>query len=167
MKVILGIDPGKQSGWAIFEVTDLTAVAAGEFEGDDLFPDAMPQEARNYHHVVVEVPVGQGPTYPDVVRTGVVAGKLIERFDAEEIERLAVRRRLTHAIHNVFRVTNDTTAWRAVKLILHGSEDADRRGSKKDKRPPGPLAHIKGKDARAALAAAVAWTLPDVPGETK
>jgi|GEM_PF-6315075 len=159
--IILGIDPGKTSGWAIYDATRNLAVSSGEFTGDALPSEAVPITVSV---CVVEVPVGQGPTYPDVVRAGVVAGQLHERLrsvmETHFLERLAIRQRLTTAVHGIFRVTNDPTAWRAVKLILCGREDCDLRGSKKLGREPGPLAHVKGKDARAALAAAVAWTLP-------
>lgn len=153
--MILGIDPGETTGWTLYDEVNKRAVRSGEFERH--FWDVS--VAVDWP-VVIERPVAHGPTRPQVVETAYIAGRLSQLFWTlcplrYELTRLQVRQRLQLATHGVVQVKNDATVWAALK-ILHGGDDSAKRG--------GALYGVKAH-GRAALAVAVAWTLPAAPNE--
>lgn len=144
--LILGIDPGATTGWCAYDAVRRSAVASGCFPRDEV-PHGWPPDI-----VVIERPVAHGPTRPEVVECARIEGMLFERFSGvkptHELTRLQVRQRLQAALHGTIRVFNDSTVWAAV-VQLHGGAAAAK------------IAFPKVKShARAALAVAVAWTLP-------
>lgn len=145
---ILGIDPGVKSGWAIYDSVSRGVVDGGEF---DEF--ALPEFSHRVDVAVLERPVGMGPTRPQMVHCGYVAGRLAERMRrfvrSEELTRLQVCQGLTAAMYGQILVRNDATVWAALKH-LHGGEQAGKKG--------GPLFGVKSH-GRAALAVAVALSL--------
>lgn len=149
---ILGIDPGATTGWCIYDSDAKIAVASGECEGPDLDIVAI-EDAHLVDFAVIEEPFAHGPTRPEVVECAKVFARLDERVSQQMkthcISRHETRRRLQLATHGVVRVANDATVWAAIKL-LHG-DGCDKKG--------GSLYGVKSH-ARAALAAAVAFTLP-------
>lgn len=169
MTRILGVDPGETTGWCLYDSHTKRAGKHGTFPGflvpddlesgkawprDDVEDDDEPIRPR----AVLERPVAHGPTRPHVVECAYTAGRLFsilnERcaLNITELTRLEVRRRLQQATNGVIQVKNDATVWAALKL-LHGGESAAKKG--------GPLYRVTGH-CRAALAVAVAWTLPEV-----
>lgn len=151
MTTILGIDPGATSGWCIYDATARTVVASGQFDGF-AFPHGGLLGADL---CAQERPKGYGPTRPQLVDCGYVAGRLAQQCEGlwldryRELTRLEVCRALSDAVHGVIRVRNDATAWAAL-LELHGGADAAKKG--------GPLHGVKAH-GRAALAVAVACSL--------
>lgn len=149
---VLGIDPGMTTGWCLYDASERRVVAAGNFR--EAIPDVnMPE--HGYDTVVIERPKGYGPTRPQLVECGIVAGDLFRRIadtvpyrEPEWMLRLDVCKALSEATHGEVRVRNDATAWAALKL-LHG-ENCDKKG--------GALYGVKSH-ARAALAVSVAWAL--------
>lgn len=156
MTLILGIDPGATTGWALYDTEKRLVVEAGKSRGIDVVAEAEHQASRA-GVIVVERPQGYGPTRPQMVDCGYVCGYVVASFtaaglDVVERTRLEVCKALTEAVHGVVRVRNDATAWAALKL-LHGGDGCDRKG--------GPLYAIKSH-SRAALAVAVAYALTAV-----
>ncbi len=158
--LILGVDPGETTGWCVYD-SDKKAAAPGmvaETCDVDLWPELLTVGLPSGTTAVVERPVPQGFTRPQVVECAWIAGRLRERlelalaFTTSDLTRLDVRRRLQAATNGVIQVKNDATVWAALKL-LHGGESAAKKG--------GPLYGVTGH-CRAALAVAVAWTLPEV-----
>lgn len=153
--MILGIDPGETTGWTLYDEVNKRAVKSGEFERHAV-DSAVPVD----YVAVIERPVAHGPTRPQVVECAYIAGRLSQLFRTlcpinYEMTRLQVRQRLQLATHGVVRVRNDATVWAALK-ILHGGDDSAKKG--------GALHGVKAH-GRAALAVAVAWTLPAAPNE--
>lgn len=162
MTIILGVDPGETTGWCLYDSHTKRAGKHGTFPGhhvpylwdgvDVTDPLAVAP------HIVIERPVAHGPTRPQVVECAYIAGRLFSGLSSTfavpviELTRLEVRRRLQQATNGVIQVKNDATVWAALKL-LHGGDGAAKRG--------GPLYRVTGH-CRAALAVAVAWTLPEV-----
>lgn len=150
---VLGIDPGAQTGWCLYDSDARRVMASAHFAGFDMPEIDLPCRVDL---AVIERPRGYGPTRPQVVDCAYVAGRLVERVRRElylevyELERREVCRRLSDAMHGVLNVRNDATAWAAL-VALHGGEGAAKRG--------GPLHGVRAHE-RAALAVAVAWTLP-------
>lgn len=163
---ILGIDPGKTTGWCIYDATRKEAIACGEFAEWDV--DAINDPwAGITSRVVVERPKGYGPTRPQLVDCGYVCGRIVERlrfrFTAPKVHELTrhdVCKTLTEATHGVVNVRNDATAWAAL-LLLHGGDAAGEKPRTKkgvEVSPGGALGRVTGH-GRAALAVAVAWSL--------
>lgn len=159
--MILGIDPGETTGWALYDRKMRRAVGSGEFERYTLSNEVIDRYLEGvFEAVVIERPVAHGPTRPQVVECAYVTGRLFQTFlkwhsAASQLTRLQVRQRLQLATHGVVQVKNDATVWAALK-ILHGGDDSAKRG--------GALHGVKAH-GRAALAVAVAWTLPAAPNE--
>jgi hypothetical protein len=150
--IVLGIDPGKTTGWATYCTDDRRVLAAGTF------PDwQVDIPSMHVNAVVIERPKGQGPTFPDVVEAGIAFGWLL-RWAEQKWSRLAwlyrydVKRILRDATLGEVNPTNDATVWAALKL-LHG-EGCDRKPSKKC--PEGGAIGRDKSHERAALAVAVA-----------
>ncbi len=150
---VLGIDPGAQTGWCVYDTEARRVVMTARCDGFELPKQAFPSGA---YVAVVERPRGYGPTRPQVVDCAYVAGRLVERvrnaylLNVHELERREVCRRLSDAMNGVVTVRNDATAWAAL-VALHGGDGAAKRG--------GPLHGVRSHE-RAALAVAVAYTLP-------
>lgn len=165
---ILGIDPGATSGWCIYRCGDavVSVDAAGEFAEDRMLQAIEASRWPFLDAAVIERPVGQGPTRPQVVDCAWVAGQLwrdmLHMLGSEKchfLTRLQIRQVLTSACHGVVRVTNDATAWAAL-VAMHG-DGSDRKPKRKKGvviDQGGVLGSVTGH-ARAALAAAVAWNL--------
>ena len=146
--LVLGIDPGATSGWAVYDSDDKRALRSGQFDGAEF----SGVDVSGVEVCVIERPVGYGPTRPELVECGFVAGQLYERLshdlDMVLMTRLEVKQALTAATRGEVHVKNDTTAWAALKL-LHG-DGCDKKG--------GALYGVKAH-ARAALAVAVAFAI--------
>lgn len=145
--ILLGIDPGKATGWTLYDSTARRVITAGQFPEHLRTPDFTKAETIA-NIIVIERPVAHGPTRPQVVECAWIAGRLRQAVGAEELTRLQIKQALTTATHGEVVVRNDATAWAALKL-LHG-EGCDKRG--------GALHGVKAHE-RAALAVAVAWAL--------
>jgi hypothetical protein len=173
MTIILAIDPGKTIGWAQYDPEHIRPIASGNYEVTDLSGDGLdsrlpaPAYLPPPDYIVIERPVGQGPTRPEMVDCGIVAGELWA--SARELwpwvprrwlRRVHVRQCLQEAVHGTILVRNDSAVWAAV-VALHG-DGSDRRGRKATKKDPGvepgPLAGVSSH-ARAAVATAVAFAL--------
>lgn len=150
---VLGIDPGATTGWCLYHAPTRCVLGAGHFTSHEAPPLDDPHTQFWQGDVaVIERPKGYGPTRPQLVDCGYVAGRLAQRMAlagvVHELTRLDVKQELTEATHGEIRVVSDATAWAALKM-LHGP-DCDRKG--------GPLHGVKAH-ARAALAVAVAFCL--------
>lgn len=172
--MIIGIDPGATTGWCIYDPKSRRAIECGAFAGHDYGGTSFDIEANAtgpgaITAMVLERPKGYGPTRPQLVDCGYVAGRLVERLArrdsvrprvVNELTRLEVCKAITAAVHGQINVRNDATAWAAL-LLLHGGEEAGRKAKHKKGvqiEPPGALGIVTGH-ARAALAVAVAWSL--------
>lgn len=151
---ILGLDPGSTTGWCWYSTEFRSVLSAGQFAAHEIQEDLF--ERLRADHVVIERPRGYGPTRPQLVECGWIAGRLLERVArlsglpvVHELTRLDVCQVLTTAVSGEVRVRNDATAWAALQL-LHGGDTAGKKG--------GPLYGVKAHE-RAALAVAVAWAL--------
>lgn len=148
---ILGIDPGATTGWCRYDTVRACVIAAGEFPGFQ-FPEPTEWLAE-VDVAVIERPKGYGPTRPQLVDCGYVAGRIVgelRQFEAvRELTRLEVCQALTAVMCGVVQCRNDSTVWAAL-LHLHGGELAGKKG--------GPLYGVKAH-ARAALAVAFVWGL--------
>lgn len=173
MTIILAIDPGKTIGFAQYDLERSRPIHHGNYEVTDLSGDGldsrlpMPELCAPPDYIVIERPVGQGPTRPEMVDCGIVAGELwasvrelwpgVPRF---WLRRTQVRRHLQDAVYGTITVRTDATVWAAV-VSLHG-EGSDRRGRKATKQDPGvepgPLGGVSSH-SRAAVATAVAFAL--------
>ena len=147
--MILAIDPGETTGYVVYDPDAMRVEARGLFRGHD---QVMLMPARCVVTVVVlERLVPHGASYPQVVTSAYVGGRLTERTDGQvpthELERQRVRNVLQEATHGAIKVKDDKTVWAALKL-LHGGDDSDKRG--------GPLFGVKTHE-RAAVAVAAAW----------
>jgi len=173
MTIILAIDPGKTTGWASYYLEGRRPVGSGSqlchgIATDELDARLVPDEVGPPPDlIVIERPKGYGPTRPEMVDCGIVAGELWaqardEWGDAPRywMDRIEVRKTLQQAVHSAIHVRNDATAWAAL-VHLHG-EGSDARGRKATKKvpgvEPGPLAGITSH-SRAALAVAVAFAI--------
>lgn len=146
---ILGIDPGVTTGWCLYDSTRACVIRAGEFPGFQ-FPEPTEWLAE-VDVAVIERPKGYGPTRPQLVDCGYVAGRIVgelRQLEAvRELTRLEVCQALTAVMCGVVQCRNDSTVWAAL-LHLHGGELAGKKG--------GPLYGVKAH-ARAALAVAFVW----------
>jgi hypothetical protein len=150
---ILGLDPGQTSGWCLYDATERRVLDAGTFPDFQLACICTSDTVA-----VIERPRAYGPTRPQVVECAYIAGRLFAGIksvvpDAHEMDRREVKQILTAAVQRDVVVTDDASAWAALKL-LHGP-DCDKRG--------GPLHGVKSH-ARAALAVAVAFALREAAG---
>lgn len=146
--VILGIDPGARTGWALYDSAARRVLAAGMFEEHLRSPEFTAAESRA-EVIVIERPMGYGPTYPQVVDAAWIAGQLAAHCGAQPITRRDIKRILTAATQRDVVVKDDASAWAALKLV-HGGDDAAKKG--------GCLHGVRSHE-RAALAVAVAWAL--------
>lgn len=167
MTLILGIDPGsKTTGWCLYD-TKIGVNGSGEVERANM--DARLATWRTMaDYIVIEKPVGQGPTRPEMVETGIVAGMLFSTMTMrgdkpshlpEWITRLEVRKALQAAVHGTIQVRNDASVWAA--LVAYFGHDSDRKPKRKKGvviDQGGPLGEVNGH-ARAALAVALAFWL--------
>ena len=149
---LLGVDPGATTGWCLYDEVARRVVAAGQFPSHEV---NLPVEAFGADIVVIERPVAHGPTRPAVVECAYTAGRLFEAMlrdwedGVHELTRREVKLALTAATQRDVVVTDDATAWAALKL-LHGGEGCDKKGM--------ALHGVKAHE-RAALAVVVAWKL--------
>jgi len=165
---ILGVDPGVTTGWAHYDSEAKAVISCGHFNGHEV--ENLPSDALTAT-VVIERPKGYGPTRPQLVDCGYVAGRLVEWFggcmecETRELTRLEACKALTAAVHGEVNVRNDSTAWAAL-VLLHG-EGSDR----KPKKRKGVVVEAGGaiggvtSHARAALAVAVAFATLAEKGE--
>ena len=119
--MILAIDPGETTGYVVYDPDAMRVEARGLFRGHD---QVMLMPARCVVTVVVlERLVPHGASYPQVVTSAYVGGRLTERTDGQvpthELERQRVRNVLQEATHGAIKVKDDKTVWAALKL-LHG-----------------------------------------------
>ncbi len=148
---VLGIDPGTQTGWVHYDGAEHRVLAHGQVV-EHMVPLCGPEFDQCI--AVVERPKGYGPTRPQLVDCGYVAGRIVQkligaRIETVEMTRLEVCKALSESSHGEVRVRNDATAWAAL-LLLHGGEQSAKKG--------GPLHGVRAHE-RAALAVAVAWWL--------
>ncbi len=154
---VLGVDPGMTTGWVIWDDEARRVIDSGEFPEHHI-PEDM---TRDWDVVVVERPIGQGATRPTMVDCGITSGIIWERLrtlqlsfhDPESpiwITRHEVKKRLTRATLKEPTVVNDTTCRQAMRTLF--GEDAFKKGK--------PLYGVTGSHRLAALAVAVAYTLP-------
>lgn len=152
---ILGIDPGATTGWCLYDSVARRVIAAGDFDEHRCAAmwAACCQRKLTVHAIVMERPKGYGPTRPQLVDCGYVAGRIAGWFtsggcNVEELTRIEVKNTLREATHGEVSLKNDACVWAALKL-LHG-EGCDKKG--------GALHGVRAHE-RAALAVAVAWAL--------
>jgi hypothetical protein len=156
--IICGIDPGATTGWAAYDATARLVVMAGQFEKHDTDALAREQLAWDADLYVVERPEGYGVTRPEMVDCGYTTGRIVGeivhwgRGPVHELTRREVKKLLTAATQRDVIVTDDASAWAALKL-LHGGEASMAKD--------GCLRALRGfgTHGRAALAVAYAWTL--------
>jgi hypothetical protein len=155
---VLGLDPGFETGWCVYDPGAKRVVASGSFEHGEI-PVPLPDTWRGCIPAI-ERCVPQGATRPQVVTSAWIGGRLAERVQwllgdrTREVTRHEVRKALQLAVYGSLQVKDDSTVWQALKL-LHGGDGADDKG-KRGEREPGPLAGVKSH-GRAALA--VAWAV--------
>lgn len=154
--ILVGIDPGKTTGWCAYD-TDLQRVVDAGEQPDHVLDVAQLAAIHEPEAWVVEsFTTVRAGIYPETVTAAYTAGRLVERLElsghiVHELSRLDVKRRLTDAALGEIRVKNDATAWQAL-MLLHG-DNAHRKG--------GALHGLKAKGGhqRAALAVLYAWWL--------
>jgi hypothetical protein len=145
--ILLGIDPGKATGWCLYDSNARRVLRAGLFP-EHLRTPEFTQAETVANLIIIERPVAHGPTRPQVVECAWIAGRLRQATGAEELTRLQIKQTLTLATHGEVVVRNDATAWAALQL-LHG-DGCDKKG--------GALHGIRAHE-RAALAVVVAWAV--------
>lgn len=160
--IVLGLDPGATTGWCVYDTDARRAIAGGEF------PEHLhdiPASVGRIDCTVLEKPVGQGPTRPEMVACGITFGRLAAWAEGKwprtyAMPRYTIKSILTKATLGEVTVRTDATAWAALKL-LHGEGcDAKARTRKGvEVSPPGAIGVLKGSHQRAALAVAVAWAI--------
>lgn len=148
---ILGIDPGATTGWCVYNTERRAVVARGLYEGHDsiiLMPGASVA-----HVAVVERLVPHGASYPQVVESayvaGRIAGELRPAIQVHELKRSDVRRVLQEATHGAVKVKDDKSV-RAAIVVIHGGDSATEAGG---------CLHGVTSHVWAALAVALAWSL--------
>lgn len=168
MTTILAIDPGKTSGWVLYDTATRRPIRHGNFDGNQ-YPPQAESDAKQADHVVLEgMERVHAGIYPDTVTAAYHLGRMVERMNhalgrpVVELDRHIVKEILTDATLGSVRVKNDPTAWAAM-ILLHG-EGCDTKGRKGNPRKgiasvePGILAGVS-RHARAALAVAVAFAI--------
>jgi len=165
--IVLAVDPGsKMTGWCLYDSFAKRAVEAGEVEASfdlDLCMEMLrPAILAGCTRYVIEKPVGQGPTRPEMVATGVMAGWYFATINQLAhkpvfITRQEVKRALSLATHNEIRVINDATAWAALVNIHGEGSDCKARVKKGVEIAPAGAIGICRGHAKAALAVAVAF----------
>lgn len=148
---ILGIDPGATTGWCVYDTDTRRVVARGLYEGHDT---VVLQPSGSVANVaVLERLVPHGASYPQVVESayvaGRIAGELRPALPVYELTRAEVRRTLQDATHGAVKVKDDKSV-RAAVVLLHGGESATETGG---------CLHGVTSHVWAALAVAVAWHL--------
>ena len=162
--IVLGIDPGATTGWCVYDSESRRAVAGGEFPAHFTCFDGY---QGHVDHVVIEEPVGQGPTRPEMVECGKTFGRLMAwaegKYPPDRVHALVryrIKSILGQATLGEVLVRNDSTAWAALKLI-HG-QGSDKKAKRKkgvELEQAGAIGCLVGGHSKAALAAAVAWTI--------
>ena len=159
--MVLGIDPGMTTGWVLYDACNKWVRQAGQFRGHDL--DIQQAVLWAAAANVIERPVANGATRPQVVECAFVAGHLCGQIGAtdqvHELTRREVCKILTDlcSLPTEDRVRNDATAWAALKL-LHG-DGCDRKPRVRQGKvveAAGCIGTVTSHE-RAALAVAVAW----------
>jgi hypothetical protein len=148
---VLGIDPGATTGWCCYDTHTRRVVARGLYEGHDT---VVLQPSGSVATVaVLERLVPHGASYPQVVESayvaGRIAGELRPAIQVHEMTRAEVRRILQEATHGSVKVKDDKSV-RAAVVLLHGGDSATEAGG---------CLHGVTSHVWAALAVAVAWTL--------
>ena len=144
---VLGIDPGATTGWCLYNDEARRVIASGQFQ-EHLRSPAFTQAQCVAQRIVIERPMGYGPTRPQLVDCAWIAGQIKVACKAEPLTRREVKQILTDATQRDVIVKDDASAWAALKL-LHG-EGCDKKG--------GALHGVKAHE-RAALAVCVAFAL--------
>lgn len=160
---ILGIDPGKKTGWALYDSMAKRVAATWTADGA-AFPSGV-DEIRHLDAVVIERPMGYGATHPAVVDAAWVAGQLysgasVFLCNVHQLTRIEVKNILRTATMGEFTMQKTNDVWAALKW-LHGGEKADEKPKRKkgvQVSSGGPLGHASGHE-RDAVAVAVAWWL--------
>ncbi len=151
---VLGVDPGMTTGWVIWDDEARRVIDSGEFPEHHAEPEMLRYLHDGKTKIVVERPVGQGATRPTMVDCGITSGILWQRLgvfsEPDWITRHEVKKRLTRATLKEPTVVNDTTCRQAMRTLF--GEDAFKKGK--------PLYGVTGSHRLAALAVAVAYTLP-------
>ena len=159
---LLGIDPGATTGWCEYSSHSRTVVSSGMFPASQL--DVPGHVFHRCGAVIVERPVAQGATRPQVVdcayTSGILVGRLREQLGADrvhEMTRLDVRRTLQELVHGTVRVKDDRSVWAAL-VVIHGEGSDQRPRTRKGEEidPGGAIGRVRSHE-RAALAVAVAW----------
>lgn len=162
--LILGVDPGAVTGWAVYESADRRVIASGQFNEHQISKQCKDWIfSLTVDAVVIERPKGQGPTRPQLVECGITFGRLAAYLESKfgerrvyEMLRYEVKSSLSAATHGEVNARNDASVWAAL-LLLHGGEDAGRKATKKNP-VPGAIGLAKSHE-RAAVAVAVAWAI--------
>lgn len=159
---VLGIDPGKATGWCVYDAAAARVIDAGTFAEADIPPTLIDSwRGLAVTAAGIEQPKGYGPTRPQVVDCAWVAGQLFadvrRAFGCTPLERITIRRALRDAVQNVINVRDDASVWAAL-VMLHG----DGSGDKRTKGREGGAIGAVSSHERAALA--VAWTVAQRAG---
>lgn len=162
--MILGIDPGKVTGWTLYNEAERRVVACGHFPRHQFSTEAWDHvlwSADGKIPVVFEsLEQPRGGIYPAVVLAAIDEGRMREQvlastgIEPHVISRHDVKRTLSLAVHNEPLVRDDKTTWQAL-VALHGPGSDQKRT--KDKQE-GCIGLVTGHE-RAALAVAVAWAI--------
>lgn len=160
--LILGIDPGTTSGWCVYDDVEKRPVASGEFVGT---APTFVGFRGTLDHVVLERPVGQGATRPNMINEAINYGLMLAWCRAKwepdrlhELPRYRIKSTLTALTMGEISCRNSRDVRQAL-VMLHG-ENSDKRARRKkgvEVTEPGALGRLVGEHEWAALAAAVAW----------
>lgn len=153
--IVLGLDPGMATGWALYDCAHRHCIAVGEFPGHSI-PSDLAARSRLCVNVIERLRP-HGASYPQVVEAAYVCGRLVgmlgnEQRPVHELRRDDVRRELQVATHGAIQVADDATVWAALRL-LHG-DGCTKQGGALHLLKPSETGH-----ARAAVAVAVAWCI--------
>lgn len=157
---ILGIDPGKTTGWCIYDSEAERVVSSGQFPDSGV---AWQGDITRCDEIVIERPRvvhGSAPPVGDTcIDAGILWHKLLtlHRKAPHWLTMTEIRKRLTAATHGAVNARNDATV-RAALVVVHGY-DSDRRPKirKKQVVEAGGTIYVRNAHERDALAAAWAF----------
>ena len=160
--IVLGIDPGGSTGWAVYDSELRRVTHCGEFP--DHHHD-IPASVGTIDVIVIERPKGRGPTFPQIVEEGITFGRLIAWAESKwerayGMLRYEVKSALTTATLGEVTVKTKASVWEAL-VMIHGEGSGAKARTRKgvEVSPPGALGLVAGAHQRDAVAVAVAWLL--------
>ena len=159
--MILAIDPGKVSGWTIYDEQQRRVIACGSFPRHRMPQELLDRVLWVRSPIVFEsLEEPRGNIFPAVVTAAIDEGRMREQvlaatgIEPQCISRHDVKRTLSLAVHGEPVVKDDKTAWQAL-VALHGPGSDQKRTKSHEE---GCIGLVTGHE-RAALAVAVAWAI--------